>query len=161
MSDYPKNPEEIANLLNEESTPDPSTMDLGHIYNYAIVNGRWPEGEPYIMKDPYGALQYARFVIKDRWPEAEPYIMEDPYDAYEYAQFVIRGRWREAEPIIMTDPQAAYLYARHVIKGRWPEYEEYMIRQHPVSDNINPMDDYQDSLDDDWWEFYQQDYMNV
>ena len=34
-----------------------------------------PESEPYIVKHPGWASEYARDVIKGRWPEAEPYIL--------------------------------------------------------------------------------------
>lgn len=40
-------------------------------------NGRWPDAEPYIMKDPFQTFRYARDVIKGRLPEAETYIMKD------------------------------------------------------------------------------------
>ena len=59
-------------------------LDAGNaltIFQYArnIIKGRWPEAEPYIMKDPKWAAAYAVWVIKDRWPEAEPYIEKDTY----------------------------------------------------------------------------------
>lgn len=134
MINYPKNPDEIARLLNEEELPDPSKMTPGGIYRHAftVIKGRWPEAEPYIMKDPYWALSYAVKFIGGRWPEAEPYIMQDPIYAYEYAA--------------------------HVIKDRWPEYEEYMINKNP---NPNPLDDYQDGTDEEYWDYYREDFMNV
>lgn len=131
MTNYPKNPDEIAKSLNEEITIDPSKLTPRQIYNHA-----------------------AR-VLDRRWPEAERYLMKDTMWAYEYAKDVIRGRWTEAEPYIMKDPETAYFYARDLIKGRWKEYEEYMI-----PDNSNPMDDHEDSVDDIWWTRYQREIAN-
>lgn len=71
---------------------------------------RWPEAEPYIMRDPKSAIYYARDFIKGRWPEAEPIIMRDPLSACYYARNVIGGRWPEAEPIIMNNHDAYRLY---------------------------------------------------
>ncbi len=68
-----------------------------------LLKRRWPEAEPYIMKDPMYATHYAINVLKRRWPEAEPYIMKDPYYAYMYAKFVLKRRWPDAEPYIKTD----------------------------------------------------------
>lgn len=132
---YPKNPTEIAHLLNEEVAPDPSRMGLDEIY------------------------RYARDILKTRWTEAEPYIMRDPEWAVEYAYDVIKGRWPEAEPYIMKNSQCAYRYAYSILKGRWPEYEEYMAKKEP-SDDLNPMDDHEDSaVEDDWWDTYRQEFI--
>lgn len=38
---------------------------------------RWPEAEPFIMKHPEAACNYAVFNLHERWPEAEPYIKKD------------------------------------------------------------------------------------
>lgn len=61
-----------------------------------------------------------------RFPEAEPYIMKDPGVVYIYAKNIIKGRWQEAEPDIITNPFGAYMYAREIIKGRWEEAEPYI-----------------------------------
>jgi len=46
------------------------------------------------MKDPRSAYWYARFIIKDRWPEAEPYIMKDSLWANLYAYITKnKDRW--------------------------------------------------------------------
>ena len=58
----------------------------GLAYEEAERTGNWKEAEPYIMKDPYYAYEYAMHVRnKGRWPEAEPYIMKSPKWAYWYA----------------------------------------------------------------------------
>lgn len=56
------------------------TSQLGH------ENGRWPEAEPYIMKDSYSAYNYAKGVIKGRWIEAEPFIKKDKDDWWKYTR---------------------------------------------------------------------------
>ena len=52
-------------------------MNPESVYMYAkdIVNGRVPELENVILKDPMWAYYYARDIIKGRWPEAESIIM--------------------------------------------------------------------------------------
>ena len=72
------------------------------------------------------AYQYSANIINRRWPEAEPYIMKDPKWAYYYAYNLIIGKWIEAEPYIMKSPEYAYYYAFNVSKRRWPEAEPYM-----------------------------------
>ncbi len=73
-------------------------------------NGRWPEAEEFISKDPEQAFRYARFAIKGRWPEAEETIRKDPIWAYEYARHVIKGRWPEAEETISKDFESSKWY---------------------------------------------------
>ncbi len=79
-----------------------------------------------IKKIPKLAYEYAKDMIQERWPEAEPYIMKSEFAAY-YAKYIIKGRWPEAEPYIMRDPVAAFYYARDVITGRWPEAEPIIL----------------------------------
>ena len=64
--------------------------NVKYAYGYAlnVIQGRWPEAEPYIMKDPEMAYYYALNVIKDRWPEAEPYILKSPYWNDKYLNFL-------------------------------------------------------------------------
>lgn len=84
--------------------------------------------EPY-KKDPQGAYYVANTILKDRWPEAEPYIMKDPLYAYTYAKNVLkRKRWPEAEPYIMQSPRWSLYYAYDVIGGRWLEAEPYIMK---------------------------------
>jgi hypothetical protein len=104
--------------------------DAERAYYYAreVIQGRWAEAEPLIMKDPYWAYLYAKHVIRGRWAEAEPYVMKDPEWAYAYAGEVIRGRWAEAEPLLMKKPSSAYYYARDVIRDRWVEAEPLIMK---------------------------------
>lgn len=94
--------------------------------------GRWPEAEPYIMKDPYFIYCYARYIIKGRWLEAEHVIIDGLYytDAYLYADHVVGGRWVEAERVMMNRPGWSFEYARDIVKSRWKEAEVY-IKQDP------------------------------
>jgi len=88
----------------------------------------WKQAEPYIMKDPWLAYEYARDVLERRWPKAEPYIMKDPESACMYAHHILKHRWPEAEPYIMKDPESAYWYAVRVLKRRWPEAEPNIMK---------------------------------
>jgi len=82
------------------------------MYARRVIKGRWPKGEPTIMKDPYDAQAYATQVIGGRWPEAEPTIATEPYSAVDYALFVIKGPWPEAEPAIRSEPYCSDVYDR-------------------------------------------------
>jgi hypothetical protein len=74
-----KSPEYAFIYAREILATDPQwTSQPGH------ENGRWPEAEPYIMKDPYDAYRYAKDIIGGRWPEAEPYIKRSPDDWWKY-----------------------------------------------------------------------------
>ena len=109
---------------------------------YRIINGRWPEAEPSIARNPEIAVKYAKNIIKGRWPEAESAIIDYVYKevnwcdikrAYvpklskpilaEYIKYLIEEKWPEVEPAISSDANCSYYYARNVIKGRWPEGE--------------------------------------
>ena len=113
----------------EEELTDP---DRAYNYAFKVIKGKWPQGEPTLMKNPQTAYAYALKVIKGRWKEAEPIIMNDPLAAYRYAFKVIKGRWKKAEPIIMKDSYTAFMYAKHVIKGRWPQLEP-IIMNDPIA----------------------------
>ena len=88
-----------------------------------------------VLGSPWGSLLYARRVVKGRWPKGEPTIMKDPYDSVVYADDVIKGRWPEAEPTIATEPYSAVDYALFVIKGPWPEGEP-AIRSEMYCSNV-------------------------
>jgi hypothetical protein len=59
-----------------------------------------------ISKDTWQAYSYARGELKKRWPEAEPYIMKDPEIACAYAIDIIGEPWPEAEEVIRLDYDA-------------------------------------------------------
>jgi len=69
-----------------------------------------------IIKDPERAYYYARKVIKGRWPEAEPYIMKNSHWAYLYTRDIIKGRWPEAEPYMIGTGWTQYIkfLKRHI-----------------------------------------------
>ena len=101
------------------------------LYGYArgdIIERRWLEAEPLIMKDPEWAYYYAKYVIRGRWPEAEPYIADSANFAHHYALYILKRRWPEAEPRILKYPQIACYYACNVIKGRWIEAEPIIMK---------------------------------
>ncbi len=105
-------PTGLAELIKPDLGSDAST--LLYYAEYAL-NARWPEAEPYIMRDPWVASQYARWVIKGRWPEAEDSIMKDPEGALRYVQDVLQKRWPEAETHIFRDPEVARKYRDYTL----------------------------------------------
>lgn len=90
----------------------------------------WDLGEPgkILMhpQTPTFCLWYAVFVLNDRWPDAEPVILKSERATIHYCNLIIKGRWYEAEHYIMKNPYFAFLYAEKVIKDRWPEAEEFI-----------------------------------
>ena len=82
-------------------------------YTHYFVKGRWPEAEPYIMKDPEQAYWYAKYIIEGRWPEAECFIVRDALMACYYATDILKRRWPEAEPFLLDDPVCARHYFEH------------------------------------------------
>jgi len=119
----------LLDLLGPEVVDWKSDTSLAFEYASSVAEGRWPEGEPAIAKDPAKAAAYARDVIKGRWSEAEPVIIKDPITAIYYARDVIKGRWPEAELAIIKRPGIAHGYAKEVIKGRWPEAEPIIAKE--------------------------------
>lgn len=99
--------------------------DPTHAFQYAlhVAKGRWPQGEPSIMRGPY-SVRYAAEVIGGRWEEAEPVIiLKGGMMCVEYAKLVVKGRWVEAEAAICRDHHAAARYHRDVVRGPWEELE--------------------------------------
>ena len=98
------------------------------IYSIDTKHDRWPEAEPYILKNPHIAIKYAmEHMPGKRWPELEKIIINDPHFAYSYAYFNLDKRWPEAEPTIMKDAESAYYYATNVLHKRWPKAEKIIL----------------------------------
>lgn len=51
--------------------------DSAYYYTRNAIEGRWPEAEPIIMREPIYAYYYAKFSINTRWLAAEKYIKQD------------------------------------------------------------------------------------
>ena len=96
---------------------------------------RYPEYMKQIIKEPQIAYRYAKEKLTSRWPEAEPYIMKDPQYSVDYTINVINRdkhpyrdkmeRWDDAEPYILAGPvDYIWNYIQLVIKDVWPEAEE-------------------------------------
>ena len=85
---------------------------------------------------PNPAVFYAAEVLERRWPEVEPMMLKTADDALQYATFVINGFWHEGEDIISTDPQASIEYA-YLIKGRFIKGEKTIINSKYLPDYIN------------------------
>lgn len=90
-----------------------------------VEEDKWDGKEAYDINDipSYYFFLYAKDIIEGRWPEAEEFIKKDPESAYFYAHYAMGERWPEAEETIMKDPEWAFQYAKNVIKNRWPEAE--------------------------------------
>ena len=153
---------EYARFLNDRFPAGEETIlkrkDVGLMVRYAkeVIGGRWPEAEPFIAKDAYWSLEYARFlndrfpagektilkrksvglmvnyaeeVIKGRWPEAEPFIAKSEDWSLEYARF-LKDRFPAGEEAILKSNNPFYIigYAKDVIGDRWPEAEPYIAK---------------------------------
>ena len=72
FKDFPKDIIEKAILKSKKSR---------YVYWYIIeiLESRWIEAEPFIMKDPGCAHHYAKDILKSRWKEAEQYIKQNEY----------------------------------------------------------------------------------
>ena len=99
-------PEFETKMIGESHTiPDAANLCLR--YAKDVMEERWVEAEPIILKDLYAALQYAFEVVKVKWPELEEPLLEKCSMGYgrtqaiEYAIYNIKGRWKELEPFIM------------------------------------------------------------
>lgn len=100
--------------------------DADDAYQYALnKRKRVPDVEKYILEvqDAKVAYMYARNVIEGRWPEAEPFIKLDPMRAYHYANSVIQGRWPEAEEYIRKNVDQWWNYLGMVFY--YPETDKY------------------------------------
>lgn len=60
---------------------------LSAMYAIYEIKGRFPEGEPAIMKSPEYASRYAMEALHKRWPEAEPIIKTDEGDWKRYISY--------------------------------------------------------------------------
>ena len=77
------------------------------------------EYERLLKSNQYWAYLYCRDIIRGRWPEAEPYIMKDPEWAYEYIKYIVKGRWKEAESYIKKNIGIYSQYYDRFIRGKY------------------------------------------
>lgn len=117
----------IESLSIEQLVDHPDASYWGCWYARYVLQDRWPEIEPLLSTNPWGAVEYARYIIRGRWPEAEPVVLTGPQSAVDYARYVVRGCWPEAESIIMRHPESAFVYSRYVLKDRWIEAEPVVM----------------------------------
>ena len=59
-------------------------MNAVAAYSYCrdVLERRWPEAEPYILKNAWYSVFYARDIMKAPWPAAEPEIMKHAAEAH-------------------------------------------------------------------------------
>jgi hypothetical protein len=118
------------------------------------IKGRWPEMEPFIIRnaainDQHAgiALDYAVNAIKGRWPELEEKFKTTkstdtmPNLAFKYAVEVLKQPWRDAEPqarfqygmvkpellMCLNTPETAIEYAEHFNLKPWPEFAQILL----------------------------------
>lgn len=126
-------------LLDAAKFYDDSSYITSDLVNYAknVIQDRWPEAEPYILRSPYNSTWYAIEVIKGAWPEAENIIKRNARLSVQYARHAKKGRFEEGEPTILSNPDEIVDYAIHVIGDRWPEAEPIL-----KADNEAPWQEY-------------------
>ena len=86
---------------------------------------RWPEAEPYIIRDSFYAVTYAFELIGGRWPEAEPNIIEQQVNVIYYIRNAIKGRWLEAEPFIFSSEPTKLAYIDYLNRCDYKDIDEY------------------------------------
>ena len=134
-----KDPNVEKALLDAAKFYDDSSYLTSDLVNYAknVIQDRWPEAEPYILRSPYNSTWYAIEVIKGAWPEAENIIKRNARLSTQYARHAKKGRFEEGEPTILSNPDEIVDYAIHVIGDRWPEAEPIL-----KADNEAPWQEY-------------------
>ena len=132
------------------------TKDAKAATEYCTFNNvRWPEAEPFIVKDLDSAIIYLRMIKRAKWPELEQEILKhkdqdnallyatslrervpaleplftEPGYIYAYIGDALKQPWPEAEPTLLKDPKLATLYAID-FKPKWPELEN-IIKNNP------------------------------
>lgn len=126
-------------LLNREKNNFETSLLTSDLVNYAqnVIQDRWPEAEPYILRSPYNSTWYAINVIKGAWPEAEPVIKDNARLSSLYARHASKDRFEQGEPAILKNPDEIVDYAIHVLGHRWPEAEPIL-----KDDNEAPWHEY-------------------
>ena len=105
-------------------------------FQYArnVVRGRFPAGEPAIMRSAM-AVGYAVEFIGGRWEEAEGFICRNADQVYSYSKSLVGGRWLEGEAAVLGDFNVSMRYLRDIVGGRWEELEvlvgEYLVGRKP------------------------------
>lgn len=123
-----RDPSVEKHLLDREKNNFETSLLTADLVNYAekVIQDRWPEAEPYILRSPYNSTWYAINVIKGAWPEAENIIKQYARLSNQYARYAKKDRFEEGEPIILGNTDEAVDYAIHVLHKRWPEAERIL-----------------------------------
>lgn len=95
-------------LLRNKLKPVMSTREKYEIFKQHVC---WD----ILFKDEHAAwlcYEYSRDVLKKPFPEGKPYIAKDPEFSYCYAKMIIKGRFPACEDYIHKNPQYAegYIY---------------------------------------------------
>jgi hypothetical protein len=128
---------------------------------YAVTRemDRWDELERILYNDAEMSVDYAYNVLEERWHEAEPYIIKNPMEASRYACiFMKETGWPSAEECILTNPEAAGNYASIIKNNDWLEAEQkfkdnknmYKIyKNHAESYHVDFYEEYNDMEDEE------------
>jgi hypothetical protein len=84
---------------DKETSKEAALTSVKLAYQYAMIHGRFPEGEDLLASDPKYGLAYALNILKGRFPKLERSIEFDPRYAVKYATG-IGMRFLLAEPNI-------------------------------------------------------------
>lgn len=147
----------VSRLRKKRRIPELESLliqDPNAAYNYAksILQGRWIEAEPMILKEGSSKVLffYAKHVIRDRWPEAESKIIECSKYIMEYTKDLVKNRWKEAEDKIISifwnqENKIPFIeekdyfwdfeimkYAKEMVGDRWPEAEK-VFSKNPIA----------------------------
>jgi hypothetical protein len=108
-------------------------------YAYAYYSGiRNEDGEKDIVTDKKYRYLYITTIlgVDDRWPEAEPYILRDknPEEIYKYCRRCLnKKRWPAGEKVLLTlggfEAEYLVLYAKNILNCSWPEAESRLLSE--------------------------------
>jgi len=119
IADTKANRDNYLDVIKSERAQSSSEPSWAVNYASDIIEGRFEEAEPVILKEPHWAYLYAANVLHARWSAAEKVILEsgDIGVTWDYFKDVVKSRWVEAEPI---------LFKKEKIKQKYFEYLQWL-----------------------------------
>ena len=75
-----------------------------------------------IMQNATNAYKYAKNVLQGRWKEAEPYILKNAYTTVRYVQDIIKEPCPEIEHEL-TGTYASLYYVNNILGGDWSDFD--------------------------------------
>ena len=137
-------------LRNRPDVDQAILEDPHYNYDHALsIRNITPEQvkqyERYVIKDPYYAALFTRYIRKSEWKEAESIIETDYHAAFIYALFTHK-RMRKAEPYIIRNKPYCYRYATEVLHARWYQMEETEQDLNEVSEDDDELQSASDDM---------------